>query len=417
MVTKDELSATTIADSTVTSIIKTLDAQGNHVSTLFYNASDNDSIQIVVGEDLRLVSISASYPGGDNVLTWLPDTTATNTKAELITIEKTGEAGGLLYNMSDLTLNGGLNVYAAEHRDSLSVPIEVPAELDENKYLSASFQMGDGFSFTLKQVFAQMRLEGANKSAKVQMILADDKGNKLESRLYEYNDADSVLLDTLANVGKPNDVHLEGKITLKLYVYGAADSYRLIMPIECAGEICEVLRFPDGYNFTPYKAKSEIDLDGIGLLTVDSYEVIGVDDEKDHVILNAIEEVPMGDVLIIHSDEAGAVHHIPLTRADDAYIRGNNKLWVSDGTVKGGRDIYRFGKEGDQYVFRNSSSDDILPRGEIYLKYHSALKKEVYYLSENDVPAIIDLLTLYKNEDNNALIEQYKGRTVKQVVL
>ena len=417
MVTKEELSATTIADSTVTSLIKTLDAQGNHVSTLFYNASDNDSIQIVVGEDLRLVSISASYPGGDNVLTWLPDTTATNTKAELITIEKTGEAGGLLYNMSDLTLNGGLNVYAAEHRDSLSVPIEVPAELDENKYLSASFQMGDGFSFTLKQVFAQMRLEGANKSAKVQMILADDKGNKLESRLYEYNDADSVLLDTLANVGKPNDVHLEGKITLKLYVYGAADSYRLIMPIECAGEICEVLRFPEGYNFTPYKAKSEIDLDGIGLLTVDSYEVIGVDDEKDHVILNAIEEVPMGDVLIIHSDEAGAVHHIPLTRADDAYIRGNNKLWVSDGTVKGGRDIYRFGKEGDQYVFRNSSSDDILPRGEIYLKYHSALKKEVYYLSENDVPAIIDLLTLYKNEDNNALIEQYKGRTVKQVVL
>ena len=168
--------------------------------------------------------------------------------------------------------------------------------------------------------------------------------NKLESRLYEYNNADSLLLDTLVNVGKPNDIHLEGKITLKVYVYGAADSYRLVMPITVSGEICEVLRFPEGYNFTPYKAKSEIDLDGIGLLTVDSYEVIGVDDENEHVILNAIEEVPMGDVLIIHSDEAGAVHHIPLTRADDAYIRGNNKLWVSDGSVKGGRDIYRFGK-------------------------------------------------------------------------
>lgn len=416
MVTKDALSATTIADSASTSFKKTIDADGNHVSTLFYNASDNDSIQIVVGEDIRLVAISASYPGGDNVLTWLPDTTATNTKAELVTMAKSGEAGGLLYDMSDLTLNGGLQVYAAEHRDSLSVPIEVPDELDETKYLSTSFQMGEGFSFSLKQVFAQMRLEGANKSAKVQLTLSDDHGTILKSRLYEYNDADSVLLDTLANVAKPNEVHLEGKITLKIFVYGAADTYRLIMPIQCAGEICEVLRFPEGYNFTPYKAKSEIDLDGVGLLTVDSYEVIGVDDDKDHVILNAIEEVPMGDVLIIHSDEAGAVHHIPLTRADDAYIRGNNKLWVSDGTVKGGKDIYRFGKEGDLYVFRNSSAEETLPRGEIYLRYHSATKKDVYYLSEADVPEKIAELVFKNSEDNKPQIEQYKGRTVQKAV-
>lgn len=416
MVTKEELSATTIADSTSTSFIKTIDANGNHISTLFYNGSDNDSIHIVVGEDLKLISISASYPGGDNVLTWLPDTTSTNTKAEFVTMHKSGEAGALLYNMSDLTLNG-LNVIAGAHRDSCSVQIEVPNELDENKYLSASFQMGEGFSFTLKQVFAQMRLEGADKSAKVKMMLSDDKGNKLESRLYEYNKADSVLLDTLANVGKPNDIHLEGKITLKIWVYGAADAYRLYMPITCAGEICEVLRFPEGYNFTTYKAKSEIDLDGIGLLTVDSYEVIGVDDEKDHVILNAIEEVPMGDVLVIHSDEAGAVHHIPLTRADDAYVRNNNKLWVSDGTVKGGKDIYRFGKEGDLYVFRNSSSDITLPRGEIYLKYHSALRKDVYYLSEQDVPQKLAELLLKDSEDNRPTIEQYKGRTVTSLVL
>ena len=418
MVTKEALSATTIADSTITSFRKSVDSMGNQVATLFYYESDNDSIHIVVGEDIELISISASYPGGDNVLTWLPDTTVNNAnKADLVTVVRTGEAGGLLYDMSDLTLNGGLNVVASEHRDSCSVQIEVPDELDEEKYLSVSFQIGEGFSFTLKKLFAQMRLEGTDKSAKVKMILADDMGNKLESRLYEYNNADSVLLDTLANVGKPNDIHLEGKITLKVYVYGAADCYRLIMPLTASGEICEVLRFPEGYNFTPYKAKSEIDLDGMGLLTVDSYEVIGVDDEKDHVILNAIEEVPMGDVLIIHSDEAGAVHHIPLTRADDAYVRGNNKLWVSDGTVKGGRDIYRFGKEGDLYVFRNSSSDVTLPLGEIYLKYHSGTKKDVFYLSEADVPEKIPTLTFNEKEDNRELLEQYKGRTIKQVVL
>ena len=418
MVTKEALSATTIADSTSTCFRKSVDSMGNQVATLFYNESDNDSIQIVVGEDIKLISISASYPGGDNVLTWLPDTTVNNAnKTDLVTFEKTGEAGGLLYDMSDLTLNGGLQVVASEHRDSCSVQIEVPNDMDVNKYLSASFQIGEGFSFTLKKMFVQMRLEGTDKSARVKMVLADDRGNLLESKLYEYNNADSVLIDTLTNVGKPNDVHLEGKVTMRLYVYGAADCYRLIMPIKASGEICEVLRFPEGYNFTPYKAKSEIDLDGMGLLTVDSYEVIGVDDEKEHVILNAIEEVPMGDVLIIHSDEAGAVHHIPLTRADDAYVRGNNKLWVSDGTVKGGKDIYRFGKEGDLYVFRNSSSDVTLPSSEIYLKYHSSTKKDVYYLSESDVPEQISLLTFHEKEDNRELIEQYRGRTIKKVVL
>ena len=60
MVTKEALSATTIADSTSTSFRKSVDSMGNQVATLFYNESDNDSIHIVVGEDIKLISISAS---------------------------------------------------------------------------------------------------------------------------------------------------------------------------------------------------------------------------------------------------------------------------------------------------------------------------------------------------------------------
>ena len=68
IVTRGELSATTIADST--SYTKTIDADGNHVATLLYYASDNDSIDIVIGEDIELLKVSASYPGGDNILEW-----------------------------------------------------------------------------------------------------------------------------------------------------------------------------------------------------------------------------------------------------------------------------------------------------------------------------------------------------------
>ena len=416
MTTKAELSATTIADSTSATFRKSTDAAGNQVATLYYRGSDKDSIQIVVGEDIQLVSISASYPGGDNVLTWLPDTTAT-TKDELVTVEKTGESGGLLYDLSDLTINGGLNVVAGTHRDSCSVQIEVPNVKDESKYLSVTFQMDDGFSFALKRLLTQMVLEGADKSANVEIILSDEFGTELKSKVYEHRQTDVVFTDTLENLGKTKELHMEGKITMKLYVYGAADYYRLYMPITCSVEICEVMRFPEGYNYATYKAKSEIDNDGAALLSVDAYELVGVDDEYDYVILNPIEEIPMGDILIIRSDVAGAVHHIPLTRADDAYVRGNNRLWVSDGTVKGGKDIYRFNKEGDQYVFRSSSADVTLPRGEIYMKFHSTTRKEVYYLNEKSVPEPTPELVFHENEDNKPLIEQYKGRTVKKVVL
>ncbi|MBP5561831.1 MAG: hypothetical protein J6X70_08560 [Muribaculaceae bacterium] len=413
MVTKDALSATTIADST--SYTTAIDANGNYVATLFYYESTKDSVDIVMGEDIRLISVSASYPGGDNYLSWTP-----NMKTDqdaIITVDKSGPSGCLLYDISDIEVNGGLTVVAGTPRDSLSAQIEVPAEFDEGKYLSVSFQMGEGFSYKHKKAFAQLRLEGANKSAKVKMTLSDTEGHLLESKLYEYVNADSVLLDTLANLAKPNDIYFYDHVTMKLYVYGEADSYRLFMPITGSGEICEVLRFPEGYNFTPYVAKSEIDLDGIGLLTVDAYEVVGVDDEAKHVTLNAIEEVPMGDIIVIHSDEAGAVHNIPLTRADDAYVRNNNKLWVSDGTIKGGRDIYRFAKDGEHYVFRRSSTSDILPDGEVYLRYHSASNTDTYYLSEEDVPEKVAQLIFHDNEDNNGLIEEYKGRTIGQVVL
>jgi len=415
IVTRGELQSTTIADSTT--YRKSVDADGNHVATLLYYESDYDSIYINVKEDIELLKVSASYPGGDNILAWEPE--MKTTRNELVTASKTGEAGCLLFNMSDITLNGGLKVEAGEPLDSLSAMIEVPDAFDADKYLSVTFQTGEGFSFSMKQVFLQMRLVGADKSADVRMTLTDELGNKLDT-IYHYHQADSILLDTLCNLGKPNDIAFVGKMTLKVYVYGKADSYRLCMPFTCAGEICEIIRFPEGYNFIPYKAKSEIDKDGTALLTIDCFELVGVDEEEQHVILNAIEEVPMGDFLIIHSDSAGATHHIPLTRADDAYVRGNNKLWMSDGTVRGGKDIYCFSKEnidGERYLFRNTPPDSIIPRGVIYLKYHSASRADLFYLDKDDMPVKIEQLVLGATDDNNQTIIDYKARTIKQVVL
>jgi hypothetical protein len=348
-------------------------------------------------------------------MTWMPDTATV--KDELVTIQKPEGAGSLLYDVSDLTVNGGLKVVSGEPLDSLSAQIEVPNEFNADNYVSVSFKMAEGFSYLHGKALLSMRIYGIKTSTKVKVEMSDTKGHKLESRLYDYNNlADSILLDTLSNIKQPAPVYMEGVVTLKVYVYGDADYYRLCMGVQSIGEVCEILRFPEGYTFTPHKAKSELDFDGLGLLTIDAHEILGVDEDTERVILSSIEEVPMGDIILLHTDNAGATYHIPLTRADDAYIPENNRLRVSDGKVIGGPDIYRFKKEGDIYVFRNSLPTDILPNGEIYLKYHSAYKREVFYLSDEDVPQKVTELVFKEKEDNNAQIEQYKGRTIKKVV-
>jgi hypothetical protein len=51
------------------------------------------------------------------------------------------------------------------------------------------------------------------------------------------------------------------------------------------------------------------------------------------------------------------------------------------------------------------------------MKYHSAYKREVFYLSDADVPPKVTELVFKEMEDNSSQIEQYKGRTIKKVVL
>ena len=252
MVTKEPLSATTIADSTSAQYKTTQDAKGNYVASLLYYVSEKDSIQIDVKEDIKLVAISASYPGSDNFMTWMPDTATV--KNELLTLRKPEGAGSLLFDVTDLTVNGGLKVEAGEPLDSLTAQIEVPQEFDENKYVSVGFKMAEGFSYLHGKCVLKMRIYDIKTSAKVQVVMSDTKGNRLESRLYEYNNlADSVLIDTLANAVQP--VYMEGLVTMKIYVYGDAANYRLYMTIDSKGEVCEILRFPEGYTFTPTRRR------------------------------------------------------------------------------------------------------------------------------------------------------------------
>lgn len=382
LVAEQEFSATTIAGRR--DYVKGMEAAG-HTATLYYYDSTKDSIDIVIGEDLALVSISASYPGGDNILSWTPN--YKTAESELGTFSKTGEAGCLLFNLSDIINNGGL-VVTPSALDSLSSQIEMPVQKDANKFISVSFEIAEGFSFLPKAAYVPIKMEGAGTTGKVELVLVDEQGHQLDT-LFTNVKSDSLMLDTLKNRAKSQEEYFYGKVTLMIYVYGAAANYRFGFPISVEGEICETVTPGEGNTYATYVTKSAIDFDG--LFGVYAYEVVSVDERRKVIKKNPIEECPMGDAILIQTDVPGAIYNIPLTRRDDRYDPESNILHVSDGTVVGDRTRYIFSQEYGIYAFKVSTFGETIPEGEVYLEYDSFTDPLAYYL-DSSIPTDIDVV-------------------------
>ena len=385
MVTTKPIKATTIAGRTD---YTTTREQALYAATLPYYNSQTDSIDIIVGEDIELVRIVASYPGGDTTPAWTPN--LNTAEATIGTQLKGGGAGSLLFGLSDITNNGHLRITPSAV-DSLSSQIEVPTYKDEQAYMSVSFQVADGFAFKPTCASLPLRLEGAGKSGQVYMVLSDERGNQLDT-LFTSVTSDSLLCDTLLNkaTAKGTEVYFYGKVTLKWYVYGTPAKYRLGAPINIYGEICETITCGPGNTWATYVTKTPIDKDGMALLAIDVYEVTGVYEKRVYINKTTLEEIPQGDPVLLHTDEPGAIFNIPLTRCDDAYESGNNLLRVSDGKVVSDRTVYRFQRQNGNYLFHLVNDLSLLPEGEVYLDYDSMTDPEFLYIGREDAPTDIN---------------------------
>ncbi len=384
LVTAEALSSTTIASRT--DYMQGMEGT-NHTATLHYNNSTTDSIDIIIGEDIHLVSISASYPGGDTTPTWIANTNVAETT--IGTLSKSGAAGALLYDLTDIMVCGGLNITASA-ADSLTSQIEMTEEKDEGKYVSVGFDVAKGFSFKLTNASVPVKLEGAGMTGKVELVMTDERGNQLDT-LYANVTSDSLIYDTLMNVAKPTETYFYGHVTLKVYVYGAAATFRLGGDITMYGEICETVTCGEGKEWATYVAKTPIDKDGVALLQIDCFEIVGVYEKRTIITPTAIEEIHQGTPLLIHTDVPGAIFNIPLTRCDDAYIQGNNLLRVSDGTETADRLKYFFRKEGDLYAFFHDNDGRIIPEGEVFLEYDTFNEPRILFLTYKEALGIDDI--------------------------
>ena len=387
----------------------------NYLATMQYYRTDLDSLVIDIGEDIELIYVEAAYPGGDNELMVRP--TVNKAESTITTQLKRGESGCLLYNLSDVQNKGNLKITPSAYATGTSL-IEMPAQFDENRYMSVSFEVKKGYSFKPKTTSLYTMPVNTGNKANVRLMLIDELGNKADTIFR--NVAQNVMkLDTLKPKApsKAEELCLYGKIELRIYVYGTAGNYRLGDSITIGGELCQTIRFPEGQTYVPQLITSPIDFDGLGLLNIDAFEVVHASEDTQMVTMTALEECPMGNVMLLRSDVPGALYNIPLTRADDSYIAGQSILKVSDGTVIGTKRHYVFGMRDGVYGFYMAAIGDPIDEGDVYF-YHNGIKDLLaYYLDAKDVPPLADEVILFADGDNNNTILEYNGRTVNRVTL
>lgn len=387
----------------------------NYLASMQYYRTDLDSLVIDIGEDIELIYLEAAYPGGDNELMVRP--TVNKAESTITTQLKKGESGCLLYNLSDVQNHGNLKITPSAYTTGTSL-IEMPAQFDENRYMSVSFEVKKGYSFKPKTTSLYTMPVNTGNKANIRLMLIDELGNKADT-IFK-NVAQNVMkLDTLKPKApsKAEELCLYGKIELRIYVYGTAGNYRLGDSISIGGELCQTIRFPEGQTYVPQLITSPIDFDGLGLLNIDAFEVVHASEETQMVTMTALEECPMGNVMLLKSDVPGALYNIPLTRADDSYIAGQSILKVSDGTVIGTKRHYVFGMRDGVYGFYMAAIGDPIDEGDVYF-YHDGIKDLLaYYLDAKDVPPAADEVILFADGDNNNTIMEYNGRNVSRVTL
>lgn len=369
-------------------------ADGSWQSLIYcYNA--NDTVDMVIGENISLISIAAMYPGANNTLTWRPVTGMA--EQEIGTAYKIGQAGGLLKNMSDIHNIGMLQVTpsAAEAMTSL---IEMPQTFDAWRYMAVDFEVADGYAFlpTSAEVpfFPVVPTTTTNPNILSALWLEDAQGQRIDS-LFRNRVANVLNYDSLT-YSVPTDYSmtkfLEGRVIMKIFVFGTAAQYRLGQAMSISGRLYRRIAFPEDCRWMPLLITNAIDFDGKELQDVEVYEAVGVRERTGYINLVPVEECPPGTMVMLRAPSPGAVYYVPLTQCDDAFDPNMNILHMSDGNVTGNSDRYVYKLQDGRPVFVPSTVGEVIPEGSYYIEYEFITSHDVLYISDED-PSGINVAT------------------------
>ena len=360
--------------------------------SLIYCYNPNDTVDMVIGEDISLISIAAMYPGANNTLTWRP---VTGTGEPVInTAYKIGEAGGLLRNMSNIANIGMLQITPSVANAMTSL-IEMPQTFNEWRSMAVGFEVADGYAFlpTSAEVpfFPVVPTTTTNPNILSALWLEDEHGLRIDSLFT--NRVPNVLNYDSLTYSAPADYRMtkfmRGKVTMRIFVFGTAAQYRLGEAISISGSLYRHITFPEDSRWMPLVITNAIDFDGTELQDVEVYEAVGVRERTGYLSLVPVEECPPGTIVMLRAPNPGAEYFVPLTHCDDAFDPKMNILHISDGTVTGNSDRYVYELQDGRPVFVPSKEGETIPEGNFYIEYEFMATHDVLYISDED-PSGID---------------------------
>ncbi len=363
---------------------------GLYTASLSIEDAIKDSVDIVIGENQYLVAISANYPGGYTQMTWQPN--IGEASDVITTVGKSANGGTIVSNQSDIMVNG-LKVVPSKN-DTLTSMIEMTAWKLPNRHVAVNFEIADGFSLQVDSVIVPIYPVAAGKNGRVELLIEDEQGNRLDS-VFTTVTSDSLCHFAMVGpqnsaIDQPTAVYLYGKVTVKCWVYGQAACYRLGSPMKVTGTLCETITCGEGKTWASYVTKGGLNLEKLTGLSV--WKVTAANEKREadgtvrpYVTTEQMEEVRKGHVVLINTQQPGAVYNSPLSRADDAATE-NNLLQVSDGAVTGNGMVYTFAQKNGKYGFWRVPNGEQVAEGEVYMEWNSWTSPECFYLSEADIP-------------------------------
>ena len=173
----------------------------------------------------------ANNPLGSHTVTYTLDVTSEEDKNKT-DINSTNVSTSLSLNtLIGITNNTG-GSYTKGSKTNLTVKIPTPADYDENNYMSVGFTVADGYVFVPTTVSVKAQPVTTNKDVKLVLTNGTKSIDKTQTCT-----AGSITTVTMTN---DEEVSLTGDVTLKIYCYGATDTYRLGSPITISGDVIKV---------------------------------------------------------------------------------------------------------------------------------------------------------------------------------
>ena len=193
-------------------------------------------------------TINRDPVGEDHVLTW-PITTVSGSSESNVsggtTDIGTGDATSTstyITNQTDLT---GVGVKrTTTGKNSNTGKIETPTSYDAAKYVSFTFDVEDGYQFTPTEVSIKTVAVTTTKDLKLEISDASGSYSVTKTSLSTSSTAATNTLDF-----SECNVDFTGTVTVKMYVYGANDTYRLSTPLTITGTVASAAAGCANYSF------------------------------------------------------------------------------------------------------------------------------------------------------------------------